>query len=229
MSHVLTDAQTVRPLPTEHPVRDRFDRVAAILAVLALVGFAGAAALVIGLDLTVGGASQTVSAYVFTHPVKFTASVALLVAGSIALAAALARRGHLGVVGGMLLGLWALGLTAVAIFPKTDWSVGPSLSGQIHRVASLVSFFALPLAVAVVTARSWRRGGALSARLGSIFGLAAGVVLGYLVWSVVQSQFSGVPWWHAIDLGLVERILIGFEVAALAALAVWTARRPALR
>ena len=105
MSHVLTDAQTVRPLPTEHPVRDRFDRVAAILAVLALVGFAGAAALVIGLDLTVGGASQTVSAYVFTHPVKFTASVALLVAGSIALAAALARRGHLGVVGGMLLGL----------------------------------------------------------------------------------------------------------------------------
>ncbi|GAB3309590.1 DUF998 domain-containing protein [Epidermidibacterium keratini] len=228
MSSALTDAQPARPIPADEPGHHRPDRFAAILAVLALVGFAGAAALVLALDATVGGSSETVSAYVFTHPVEFTSAVVLLVAGSVALGAALARRGHLGVGGGVLLGLWAVGLIAVAIFPKTDWSVGPSLSGQIHRVGSLIAFFALPLAVAVVTARSWRRGGALSARLGSIFGLAAAVVLGYLVWAVVQSQFSGIPWYHAIDLGLVERILIGFEVAALAALAVWVARRPAL-
>ena len=40
-------------------------------------------------------------------------------------------------------------------FQKADWSVGPSLSGYVHRYAGLAAFVALP-AAALAVGRRWR-------------------------------------------------------------------------
>ena len=58
---------------------------------------------------------------------------------------------------GSLLGvLWAAALLVIVLFPKHNWAVGPSTNGQIHRVASIVAFLCLPVAVMLLTRR--RRG-----------------------------------------------------------------------
>ena len=61
-----------------------------------------------------------------------------------------ARRGSLGVALGAV---WSAALLLVMIFPKHNWAVGPSTNGQIHRVASIVAFLCLPIAVLLLTRR----------------------------------------------------------------------------
>ncbi|HSK61546.1 MAG TPA: DUF998 domain-containing protein, partial [Actinomycetospora sp.] len=39
-----------------------------------------------------------------------------------------------------LLGAWCGGLLLVVAFEKTNWSIGPSVAGYVHRYASLVAF-----------------------------------------------------------------------------------------
>ncbi len=46
--------------------------------------------------------------------------------------------------------LWTLSLLTVVWFTKTDWTVGPSTGGTIHRYASVVGFVSLPVAVQLV-------------------------------------------------------------------------------
>ncbi|HZN16953.1 MAG TPA: DUF998 domain-containing protein [Micromonosporaceae bacterium] len=42
--------------------------------------------------------------------------------------------------------LWVAGLLAVVCFPKHDWRIGPSATGDVHRLASLIAFVSLPAA-----------------------------------------------------------------------------------
>jgi len=120
--------------------------------------------------------------------------------------------------------VWAAGMVAVVVFEKTNWAVGPSVGGVIHRYASLVAFFALPVATLVATRG---REGAASPRWLAVAALAW---LGAILSGVVLRPFSGVPWWQFLPLGIMERGLALTEVGVVVALAFWAvARAPAPR
>jgi Protein of unknown function (DUF998) len=156
----------------------------------------------------------------------FDAGVLALAAGSVAVLIALVRAGLVRwpsfAAVGML--VWAAGMVAVVVFEKTNWAVGPSVSGVIHRYASLVAFLALPVATLVVTRG---RAGAAWPRW---LAIAALVWLGAILSGVVLRPLSGVPWWQFLPLGVMERGLAVTEVAVVVALAFWAAcRAPAVR
>ena len=98
---------------------------------------------------------------------------------------------------------------------------GKGISGVIHRYASLIAFFALP--VATLAATRGRDGAAWPRRLA----VAALVWLGAILSGVALRPLSGVPWWQFLPLGIMERGLALTEVAIVVALAVWAhARAP---
>ncbi|GAA3473950.1 DUF998 domain-containing protein [Nonomuraea roseola] len=153
----------------------------------------------------------------------FALGVALLAVGSLSIGVSLLRRRLAGIVGAIALAGWSLGLLVVAWFPKHDWSVGPSLSGSIHRVGSFVAFLCLPLA-ALLIARTWRRHprSALAAFLLGVASLLWVAGIATMVWI---GESSGLAWWQVMPLGLVERGLAITEVGALMALGLWGASR----
>ncbi|WP_059017048.1 DUF998 domain-containing protein [Mycobacterium sp. M26] len=185
---------------------------------------------VLALDATLGAQqvrgrylrAATISEYVHTAgSVAFVAAVLTLAVTSAALLYGLVRTGVIRWLsaGSVLLTLWIVGLAAVAAFPKHNWAVGPSLSGTVHRVATLVAFIALPLAVLVI-ARG-RTGTARAARW------LAGIGIGWLMVlfaAIIVGAATDQAWWRLIPLGLVERGIAGFEVAALMALGLWLIR-----
>lgn len=157
----------------------------------------------------------------------FDLSVLLIAAGSALVFAELVRRRLVRPLsGGVVLGtLWTLSLLAIVTFTKTDWSVGPSLGGTIHRYASVVGFVSLPLAVLAVAGRvfpalaGWRwfaRG--MSALSLGWFGL---IIVG-----VVNMSLGGEPWWRFVPLGLVERMMAGTAVFAIIIVAAGLLWRP---
>ena len=161
---------------------------------------------------------RTISEYALRdHGWMFDAGVLALAAGSVAVLVALVRAGLVRwpsfAAVGML--VWAAGMVAVVAFEKTNWSVGPSVGGVIHRYASLVAFFALPVAALVATRG---RAGAAWPRW---LAIAALTWLGAILSGVVLRPFSGVPWWQFLPLGIMERGLALTEVAVVVAMAVW--------
>ena len=125
----------------------------------------------------------------------------------------------------VLLLVWSVGLALVIVFEKTNWSVGSSLSGSVHRYASLAAFVALPIGV-WRAARPWRRDPrwGVHARVTTAFVALSGLAATPLVVALLAMPLTGTPWYRAVPLGLVERGLALSEVAALAALAVWAWR-----
>lgn len=155
------------------------------------------------------------------------AGVLGLAAGSALVLLALVRAGLVrpASAGGVLLALWVLSLVVAVAFEKTDWSVGPSPGGYVHRYASLAAFASLPVAALAVGARwrrepLWRRPAAAACWLGA----CALLWLGTILLGVVLRPFTGVPWWRFVALGLVERGLAATEVAAVVVLGVWAWR-----
>ncbi|HLU71204.1 MAG TPA: DUF998 domain-containing protein [Nonomuraea sp.] len=195
-----------------------------------LGGVGAGAVVVLGLDLAALGEIDPFRRTISEHGLTelgwlFGLGVALLAAGSAAIGLALRRAGLAGAVGTLALLAWSAGLLVAAYFPKHDWSVGPSLSGSIHRAGSVVAFLSLPLA-ALVIARPWRRGARHPASLVA-FGLGVCSVL-YLAGMgvlVLLGAQDGLRWWQVMPLGLVERGLAAVEVAAVAALGFWAAGR----
>lgn len=186
------------------------------------------ATLILGLDLAALGELDPLRRTISEHGLReygwlFVLGIALLAAGSVAIGVSLARRRLAGVVGTVALMAWSAGLLVIAWFPKHDWSVGPSLSGSIHRAGSVVAFLSLPLA-ALIIARPWRRVERGTASLAAFaFGLLSVLfVLSMAAVMTIGAQ-SGLPWWRVMPIGLVERGLAVIEVAALAALGVWAA------
>ncbi|OLF16732.1 DUF998 domain-containing protein [Actinophytocola xanthii] len=126
--------------------------------------------------------------------------------------------------------LWTLSLLVIVYFTKTDWSVGPSISGLVHRYASVVAFVSLPLAVLLAAGAAFagRPGWRLAARGFAVLSLAQFCVI--LV-GVVRMSAGGGPWWRFVPLGLVERGITFSGVAAITILvlgvALGAAARPA--
>lgn len=114
-------------------------------------------------------------------------------------------------------GLWTLSLLVVVWFTKTDWTVGPSMGGAIHRWASVVGFVSLPLAVLIVarkvfaTEPGWRFAA-------QAFGLLSLSGIGVLFVGFVRMLSGGGPWWRFVPLGLVERAMALTVVASIAVL-----------
>lgn len=168
---------------------------------------------------------HTVSQYALTEVGwAFNLAAVLLALGSLAILSALVavRCTRFASPGTLLGALWVLALLTVVAFPKHDWSVGPSTSGHIHRAASVVAFLCLPLAVMLLTrrrtpARSQAPG---AARAGFWLALASLAWFLPLLGALLVSPVTGVPWYRAVPLGLIERGLLTAEVAAVVALGV---------
>ncbi|MHC1557690.1 DUF998 domain-containing protein [Actinomycetospora sp. C-140] len=130
-----------------------------------------------------------------------------------------------------LVGAWCAGLLLVVAFEKTNWSIGPSVSGYVHRYASLVAFVALPVGALLIAHRHRRDPAARPFRLGvrvlSWLALASFLPI---VGAIAFRGVIGVPWWRAVPLGLLERGLALAEVVVVALLGLWAlahARRDA--
>ncbi len=130
--------------------------------------------------------------------------------------------------GSVALLAWSVGMVLLVIFPKHDWSVGPSTHGSIHRVASLVAFVSVPVA-------AWTVGRSRSARLAApartmlIAGLVSAGWLAVLIGAFLIGPFTGTAWWLVLPLGAMERGIAFFAVAAVLAsgwLAVRSSRPP---
>lgn len=164
----------------------------------------------------------------------FNSAVLLLAAGSLAIMAVLVHRGIARWRSGasVALALWSLGLSVVAVFPKHDWSVGPSVSGDIHRIGSILAFVSLPVAV-VLLARPWLRHDVWRSHAVWTFrlGVASAVSFSPILYAVLVTALVGTPWWRVVPLGYVERLLVLTEVLALLAAGMWAiaaANRPRL-
>lgn len=157
----------------------------------------------------------------------FDLGVSALAVGSVLVLFALvgARLLGWGSTGAVALGLWAVTLLVVVAFEKTNWSVGPSVSGYIHRYASLAAFVALPVA-ALALGRRWRRDprfGRYPAATTALGWLSLGW-LSTILLGVLLRPLTGVPWWQFLPLGLVERGLAATEVVALVVMGAWAHR-----
>jgi len=146
------------------PVRHR----AAVFGWLAVLGGLAAATAVVTLDVLLGGEPlrgrgrrvQTISEYVYSSGAwAFDVGVVALAVGSAALLVGLVRRGLVTPIssGSIFLRLWVIGLAGIVAFPKHNWAIGPSGSGTVHRVASLIAFLAAPVAVLVIARRRTHR------------------------------------------------------------------------
>jgi hypothetical protein len=157
----------------------------------------------------------------------FDLAVLTLVAGSTATLAALlgARLMPAASTSALALLLWSVGLTAVIFFPKHNWSLGPSMHGQVHRLASVVAFVSLPVA-ALLLARGWHAHPQwrMPARWSLALGLLSLLAFAPIPVAVALEPFTGVRWWRAIPLGAVERLLAVAEVATILVLGWWAAR-----
>lgn len=189
-----------------------------------------AAALLTGLDVFIGvppGKGQTISAYIFSDEAwVFHTAVWLLVGATATFVVALVRTGvrpaHSAPV--VLFAIAAVGVLMIAVFPKTDWTVGDSLSGRLHRLGSLIAFVVPPIA----TLRLTRGARELSARLArTVAWLTIGVLLATVAVVVLFIASGGDGWYRAFPLGPIERIVVGSLLLALGLLGRWlTTPRP---
>ena len=216
-----------------HAVRAVVARRCGIAALVALTGTVVVFAVLHLLPATrrISPVTRTISEYALTDVAwLFNLGVLMLVAASVAVFGGLALLGRVRAlgVGTLFAALWVGGLLTLVSFPKHNWALGAvSTSGQVHRLASLVAFLALPVAV-LATARSRGRTGDLAAARWA-FWLAVLTLAWFspLLYAVLIAPLTGTPWWQAIPLGLVERGLALTEVLATAALAVLLVRSAA--
>lgn len=195
------------------------------------VSFAGIAALVVGAGLVlllqvipptdeISATRRTISEYGLSdHKWVFDLAVVLVALGSAAGLAVLHRQDRLPVAAALLGTLWTVGLLVIVAFPKPDWATvsRADFGGTLHRIASVVAFVALPLAVLVASRAAFPSspGRRWVARVLAVTSLGwFAVILG----AVVVAAVEGGRWWTLIPLGLVERGMALTELIALAVL-----------
>ena len=208
----------------------RWLALAGIAAVVVALGMIGSLH-VTGPSAELDPMRRTISQYALLETGNvFNTAVVLLAAGSAATLLALIRTALVPVRSGatVALLLWCVGLAAVVYFPKHNWAVGPSIEGTVHRYASVVAFLGLPVA-ALLIGRRWRgdarwRG---PAAVTTAFGILALLCFAPIAVAFVLHPFTGVPWWRAIPLGGVERVLALVEVVTVGYLGWWAIRAAA--
>lgn len=206
---------------------------ALLTAVIATVAVAVGASAVLALHVVAPTSSisplrRTISEYAYTDlGWVFNAGVLTIAIGSALIAAALcgATAMRPSSAGAIAMLTWSVALVVLVIFPKHDWSVGPSSHGSIHRVASLVAFVSVPIAAFAIGRRRPSPTRA-AGRVAMLFGILAGAWLAVLVGGFVVGPLTDTPWWQVYPLGLMERGMAFSAVAAVLALG-WLAIRSA--
>lgn len=202
------------------------DRRPAVGAVAGVAGLTAGAVLVLLLAVLpptdqISVLRQTISQYgLSANAWLFDVAVLLVVAGSAVILGLLRQRGGLPGVAAVFGAGWLLGLLLVVVVPKANWALvtGFSLGGTLHRVASLVAFTCLPLAVLTAARAAFADspGRRFAARLFAVLSLCwFGVILGAVAFAAV----TGGRWWQIVPLGLVERGMALTELVSLALLA----------
>ena len=229
-----TPNRTDRPVTRPTALRPTLAEPTARIAVGALCAIAASAAVFLLLDLYAVVAMRSrlesaISAYgVGSGRWIFTLAILFLAAGSAALLVAVVdqqlTRWRSGAT--VALTLWVLGLLAIAIFPKQDWSQPPSISGSIHLTASGIAFVSLPIA-AVLLAKPWlrHRTHGVHARRTRLFAWLAIASFSPLLYAFVVAAVTGVAWWEVVTFGHSERLLAVSEVATLAVIGTWVLTR----
>ncbi|WP_020672804.1 DUF998 domain-containing protein [Amycolatopsis nigrescens] len=170
---------------------------------------------------------RTISEYALSsNKWIFDLAVLLVALGSAAAFAGLVRHKLLPVRSfAVLLGaLWTVSLLVVIVFPKHNWAIGPSTGGNVHRIASVVGFVCLPVAV-LLAARIVFRHSLLWRRLAQFLAVTSLLWFGAILVAVGIMATGGPPWWQLLPLGLVERGMAVNELLAVATLAVPLLRR----
>jgi hypothetical protein len=195
------------------------------------ISLAGVAALAVGAALVlllqvipptdeISATRRTISEYGLSeHKWVFDLAVVLVALGSAAGLAVLGRQHRLPTAAAVLGALWTAGLLVIVAFPKPDWATvsRSDFGGTLHRVASVVAFVALPLAVLIAARTAFPRSPARRwlARVPAIASLGwFAVILG----AVVVAATADGRWWTLIPLGLVERGMALTELLALGVL-----------
>ncbi|MFI6505108.1 DUF998 domain-containing protein [Nonomuraea typhae] len=116
-----------------------------------------------------------------------------------------------------LLGIWSGALIVAAVVPTTPIGADLTMTGQIHRMVSIAAFVSLPAAAALLVPRfaadaRWKP----IARTTEWLALAGGLGLLAITYVALPGD--------RVMIGLVERVLLGAEVAVLAVVAAWLVR-----
>ena len=206
------------------------DVVSRRLVMTGLTGVLSSVAVVGALDVWTFGwprspITRTISEYA-QGPLwwPFHLAVVSLAVGSLLILVALVRRRLAKPVSGgaLALGLWSLGLIFVVLFEKHDWSEGPSVSGYVHQLSSVIAFLSLPVA-AVLLARPWQRHDRWRVAAGwtSRLGWASMLWFVPILGALIVNFTTDIAWWQLIPLGLTERALVLTEVSVVVAMARW--------
>ncbi|WP_336211954.1 DUF998 domain-containing protein [Nonomuraea sp. LPB2021202275-12-8] len=191
------------------------------LIALAAIMFAvvGVVAGQLGPDPYLDPMNVTVSEYAVADRGGVTeVAMAVLALGSLALLAGLRAAGA--PVRGMpekLLMVWSGALAVAAVIPTTPLGADLTVAAQVHRWVSVAAFVSLPAAGALLVPRlaadeAWKP----VARVVEWLALAGGLGLLAITYVALPGE--------RVMIGLVERMLLGAEVALLAVLAVWLVR-----
>lgn len=141
-------------------------------------------------------------------------SLTFFAAGAAAFGGVLARR-DTDRRAALLVCLWGLCMLLIGAFPTDAPGVPLSMSGGIHRYAAFVAFLTMPVAGLVLSRRHVT---GPPARLVRLLSLASLGVLVLVVLPYVVRMFGIDLTNDDIPAGVVQRLVVGFEVAVLAAL-----------
>jgi hypothetical protein len=165
---------------------------------------------------------QTLSEYVYgklgtsSAAPLFSVMCLALSLGSVALLAGIAKAHRPGTTAVcVLLGVWSAGLLVCGLVPVDPNGQARSLAGQVHNIAALTAFIALPVAAFVLTKKGrercpWEPRRTTIRRLATASFVSVGVVLGGFVLTLVLG-----PAQQDVTLGLFERLLFTVDVALL--------------
>jgi hypothetical protein len=168
----------------------------------------------------------------------FAGAVVLIAIGTAATLVLLVRTGvcRAWSVPSVGVALWVVSMIGVAVFQKADWAAGVTLTGYTHRAASIVAFVSLPVAIFAVALGEIRRRRVehhvppFDRRLLGTAWALAGVILVSIVGLGVLiglAEMQRIEWWTMLPIGLIERLLVFVELAALALLVAALRLRPA--
>jgi len=154
----------------------------------------------------------------FSAASTFSAMCLAFVLGSAALLAAIVRAypaRRRGVV--PLLGVWCTGLLVCALVPVDAPGSSPTWHGDVHNIAAISAFVALPVATLLLIGRSvtdgpWARNPRLIRGLAVVSLAVVALLIGSAVWMQTAAGTQ-----HAL-LGLYERVLFAVDLALLLAL-----------
>ncbi|WP_290051524.1 DUF998 domain-containing protein [Amycolatopsis solani] len=193
---------------------------------LALSGIGLAVAISIGLHLRLSGQVspvwQTLSEYVYgklgsaSAAPLFSVMCLALSLGSVALLAGIAKAHRPGPTAVcVLLGVWSAGLLVCGLVPVDPDGQARSLAGQVHNLAALTAFVALPAAAFVLTKKGrercpWEPRRTTIRRLATASFASVGVVLGGFVLTLLLGPAN-----QEVTLGLFERLLFTVDVTLL--------------